>query len=220
MSRLRPLPEAEPPLVLCCPRRDTIVALSKRAAPAPAGSSMATTTAMTADALLRLPDRDGSYELVRGELRRKMAPNFRHFRTDGRVSRVVGNFVDEHQLGIFGSEGGYLLERDPDTVLIPDLSFVRAERLPPEDEQSGYPPLAPDLAIEILSPSDSALEIEKKVETYLRAGVRLVWVVNPVAQSITVHTPDRVARTLFAGDTLDGGDVLPGFAIPVAALFV
>jgi Uma2 family endonuclease len=180
---------------------------------------MSATTLVAAEDLLRDPEREGRFELVRGELRERAVPNYRHGRVAVTTTIVLGGFVRRHELGDLISEGGYVFERDPDTVFLPDLSFVRADRVPPLDQQQGYPDLVPDLAIEVLSPSNTALEVAEKVHIYLETGVRLVWLLNPRQRSVTVHTPDRVARTLDEGDTLDGGDVLPGFAVRVGELF-
>ena len=180
---------------------------------------MSTTATITAEELLRDPEREGRFELARGELLERLMPNYRHGRIASRSNRVVGNFVDEHGLGDFISEGGFVFERDPDTVFLPDLSFVRADRVPPVDQQQGYPELVPDFVIEILSPSNTVLDTAERVRIYLATGVRLVWLLNDHQRSVTVHTPDHVARTLFEDDVLEGGDVLPGFAVRVGALF-
>jgi Uma2 family endonuclease len=103
-------------------------------------------------------------------------------------------------------------------VLAPDIGFVRADRLPPRGERGPGVPLVPDLAVEVLSPSNTATEIGRKVRIYLDAGVRLVWVADPIDVSVTARTPDRSARVLPADDVLDGGEVLPGFAVRVGDL--
>jgi Uma2 family endonuclease len=113
----------------------------------------------------------------------------------------------------------FVLMRDPDVVLMPDVSFVRADRLPPHEAREGVMPLAPDLAVEILSPSNRARELAQKVELYQRAGVRLVWMVQPRRRAVTVYPLGAEQRTLDETGTLDGGDVLPGFQMSVADLF-
>jgi Uma2 family endonuclease len=109
--------------------------------------------------------------------------------------------------------------RDPDVVLMPDVSFVRADRLPQHEAREGVMPLAPDLAVEILSPSNRAREMAQKVELYQRAGVRLVWMVQPRRRAVTVYPLGAEQHTLDETETLDGGDVLPGFQMSVADLF-
>ena len=91
--------------------------------------------------------------------------------------------------------------------------------MPPEDEWEGFPQLAPDLVIDVLSPSNSALEMEERVALYLEAGLRAVWIFNPRRRTVTTHGPGGVARTLLADDPLEGGDILPGFRMVVAEAF-
>jgi Uma2 family endonuclease len=181
---------------------------------------MATTAALlTVEEFAAIPESAGRFELVRGALRPMMAPLYDH----GIVVMAFGSrllrFAGQDDLGDVMTEVGFVFERDPDTVYLPDIAFVRADRRPPPDERRHYVEMAPDLVVEVLSPSNTANEIAEKVEIYPRAGVRLVWLVNPSRQTVTVHTPDHVARTLFAADTLDGGEVLPGFAVRVGELF-
>jgi Uma2 family endonuclease len=162
---------------------------------------------------------DGRHELVSGELRSRVSPNFAHFKLTGRLDRWVGGFVDEHGLGVFGPELSILFTTDPDTVLIPDLAFVRADRVPPEDQQTGLARLVPDLVIEVLSPDNTAQEMDEKVQIYLEAGVRLVWIVNPKRRSVTVFAADGTVRSVLPSGMLDGNDVLPGFALAIDRLF-
>ncbi|MBA3416853.1 MAG: Uma2 family endonuclease [Chloroflexia bacterium] len=178
-----------------------------------------TTTLMTAEDLLLMPDDGRKLELVRGELHVMAPVNFEHLEFVGWLQFKIGGFVYANSLGIIGPEGGFVLDRRPDIVLAPDLAFVRADRLPPMADRTSYAEMSPDLAIEVLSPSNRAQEMLDKVLLYLEAGTRLVWIFDPNREAVTVHTPDRVARTLLVGDTLDGGDVLPGFSLPVAELF-
>lgn len=174
---------------------------------------------VTAEDLLLLPDDGNTYELVRGELLVMAPVNYVHGRLVIWLGRKVGDFVEAHHLGDVTSETGFVLARRPDIVLAPDISFIRAERVPPITSQTSYVELAPDLAIEVVSPSNRAQEMLDKVLLYLEAGTRLVWMFDPNREAVTVHTPDRRSRTLLTGDTLDGGDVLPGFALPVADIF-
>jgi Uma2 family endonuclease len=99
------------------------------------------------------------------------------------------------------------------------VAFVQASRLTGGVPGRGYLPLAPDLAVEILSPSNTAAEMARKLADYFGHGTRLVWLVDPDAREITVHAAGAIPRLLRDADTLDGGDVLPGFSTPVAALF-
>lgn len=186
---------------------------------------MATQTAvetprMTADDLLEMGDDAKLHELVDGKLVARAMSSIRSSALAIRVAVALGNFVYQHDLGLVGgADGAYILKQDPQTVRIPDVSFVRVDRLPPLDQQFRFLALAPDLAVEVVSPSDRANDVTEKVREYLDAGVRLIWVVHPEQRMVTVFTPDHTARLLYEDDTLDGGDVLPGFSIPVAELF-
>ncbi len=110
------------------------------------------------------------------------------------------------------------MERDPDTVKAPDFAFVGYERLP-DPLPEGYVPLVPDLAVETRSPHDTAREVAEKVEEWLAAGVRLVWVIEPKKRTITTHRAGRPPQVLTVNDTLDGEDVLPGLDVSVARIF-
>jgi Uma2 family endonuclease len=179
--------------------------------------STSTASLMTADDLDRVPD-DERGELLRGVML-PVAPVRRvHWKVTGKFDRSLGNYADANRLGDVGPEAGFLLERDPDTVLAPDISFVAAGREWPDDAL-GWPEMAPDLAVEVLSPSNTRREIALKVEIYLRAGVRLVWVADAEARTVVVHAAGRPPRTLGVGDALDGEDVLPGYRLPLADLF-
>lgn len=132
----------------------------------------------------------------------------------------LASYVRQHQLGkAVGGDPGFVLARDPDLVLAPDIAFVRANRLEPDRDQVRFFQLSPDLAVEIISPSESSTDVAAKVLMYLNAGVQLVWEVQPRLKTITVHYPDYTAKTLTIDDELDGGDLLPGFRIPVAEIF-
>jgi Uma2 family endonuclease len=180
---------------------------------------MATTKLMTAEELMELEDDGLKYELMRGELV-TMAPAGR--RSSRLGAEIVGRLlahVKSLGLGeVYGADGGFILARNPDIVLAPDASFVRAERLHDVGED-GYLPLAPDLAVEVISPSERAGHISAKIIEYLDAGVRLIWLVDPRRQTVTVYTPDRTAHILRGPDVLDGADVLPGFNLPLTELF-
>ena len=175
---------------------------------------------MTAEELLRLP-RDGQrHELVRGELRTMPPAGFEHGRWTGRLDRSLGNFVEAHGLGeVVPGDVGFRLATDPDTVRAPDVAFVRRECLLAADRVTGYWPGAPDLAVEVISPNDLYTEVEDKVAEWLEYGTRLVFVVNPRRRTVAVHGPDRPLRLLTVDDTLDGEDVVPGWTLPLRALF-
>lgn len=174
---------------------------------------------LTPEDLLHMPDDGWQYELIEGELQRMAPDNMGHGHVSDNVAYPLSGHARQHRLGRVYTNIGYTLAIDPPTVLGPDISFVRADRVPPIDAQSGFVAMAPDLAVEIVSPSNSAGEIARKVRIYLAAGVRLVWIVDPVSRTVAVHHPDRTGRILIEGETLDGEDVVPGFALPVAEVF-
>ena len=180
---------------------------------------MVVQTLATVDDLLAIPDDGNRHELLRGEIIVSPSPSYRHGKAQSRFAAVLVRYADETGLGVVVTESGFRLHRDPDTVLGPDVAFIRTDRLPPDADDTTYLELAPDLVVEVVSPSNSLAEMHDKVLTYLEAGVRMVLVLEPKRRTVTVHTPDRVARTLVVGETLDGGDVLPGFSVPVADLF-
>ena len=179
------------------------------------------TAPMTADELARLPDDGWRYELIEGGLIRMTPAGGVHGEVGTEVHYHLRAFAGRHRLGrVYAAETGFLIARNPDTVLAPDVAFVRAERLPPRRDRRGFMPIAPDLVVEVVSPSDQEQDVAKKVARYLAAGVPLVWVARPEPRTVTVHTPDEPPRVLRSGDVLDGGDVLPGLALPVGELFV
>lgn len=138
---------------------------------------MATTKLWTAEEIAELPDDDFQYALIRGELHRMPPPKPRHGRIVSLPNRHLYGFVARHGLGTLYDQSGFLFERGPDTVLGPDLSFVQAAHVPADE--NAYPELAPDLVVEVISPSQTGPTIEEKVVIYLAAGVRLVWAIDP-----------------------------------------
>jgi len=175
---------------------------------------------MTAEDLSKLPDDECRHELVQGELLTMSPAGGEHGGLAMDFGIDLGIYVREHRLGrVFAAETGFILHRDPDTVRAPDVSFVRQDRLPRGRLPVGFLPFAPDLAVEAVSPDDSAEEVQEKVRDYFGAGTGLVVVVYPRTRTIAVHRPAGEVRVLGLNDALDGGDVVPGFDYPVADLF-
>lgn len=136
-----------------------------------------------------------------------------------RIDRLVGNFVEAAGLGVtFGAETAFRLKRNPDLVRCPDFAFVGSARIA-EVLRAGANEGAPDLAVEVLSPSNTYTETSRKTAEYLRYGAREVWIVDPESRAVTVHAPRAIPRLLEGADVFDGGELLPGFAVPVAACF-
>jgi Uma2 family endonuclease len=181
---------------------------------------MSTTALYTADDLLRMPERDGvRYELVDGALKVMAPAGGAHGAIVMELATALNQHVRAHRLGrLFSESTGFLLRRNPDTVCAPDIAFVTASRLPAA-LPIGFLQLAPDVAVEVISPSDTVAEVGRKVEEYMQAGVRSIWIVDPSNRTVTVHSPAQGVRILREPDVLDGGDVLPGFRRPVSELF-
>ena len=177
------------------------------------------TALMTAEEFAALPNpADGSrQELVRGKVIQKPPPQGRHGFVASKIDRKVGNFVDDHKLGWIVVESGVILERDPDTVRGPDISFYSIERHPEPPDR--YFEIPPDLAVEVLSPDFRRSQVREKIREYVSKGVKLVWLVDPEAKTVTVYRGSLRGMEYDESDTLDGGDVLPGFTCPIADLF-
>ena len=178
---------------------------------------MATTThLMTAEELAKLPDDGHVYELSRGRLICMSPSGTLSSIIAGKVLVRLGVFVDRERLGLYGTaEGGFTLARQPDTVRAPDVWFVRAERIPGGGIPITFWPGAPDLAIEVLSPSDRFGAVLEKVRDYIDAGTRLVWVIDPESRSAGVFRPHGPVQFIDEPGALDGEDVLPGFSLPL-----
>jgi Uma2 family endonuclease len=181
---------------------------------------MTTRTLVTADELLRMPDDGKRYELIEGELI-KMAPaGYRHTNIGARILGILFQHTEKNDLGeLMNSDGGVFLQRDPDTVRVPDVGFITKERLPPGDGPSGFIDIVPDLVVEVVSPSDRAGQVQAKIEQWIEHGVKLVWLVYPEERSIMVYRSLSEFLVLHEGDTLTGDPVLPEFSCPVAEIF-
>ncbi len=167
-----------------------------------------------------MPDDGRRRELVDGEVIETAPAGFEH----GDVALGIGASLRSHVrrdgLGkVVAAETGFLLARSPDTVRAADAAFVAAHRVPPADQRSGFLEMAPDLAVEVVSPSDRAGAVLAKALAWLDAGSREVWVVYPAARTVAVHSPGGHVRLLAGPDRLSGGDVVPGFETTVADLF-
>jgi len=158
-------------------------------------------------------------ELLRGEPIETTPVSLRRFSIVGGLQRELDVFVRDHDLGIVGGEGGFVLSRDPDTLLAPDVAFIRQDRLPPDDIWDSFPELIPDLVVEVVSPSDRAVDVYGKTRVYLAAGVKMVLTVWPKNQTVKVERPTRPVITLGIDDTFDSDDVLPSFTLAIVRIF-
>ena len=182
--------------------------------------SSTTTKLMTADELLMMPKDGFHYELVRGELKRMSPTGDVHGSVTMALASPLYQYVKLNQLGkVYAAETGFKLESNPDTVRAADISFVSMERVQAAGRIEGYRSGAPDLAVEVLSPGNTKREMAEKVEAYFAAGARLVWIVNPKLKNVTVYRSLTDIATLTEKDMLEGGEVVPGFQIPVAEIF-
>jgi Uma2 family endonuclease len=180
---------------------------------------MVTTKLMSVEEFEAMPNDGKRYELVRGELVLMPPPGYEHFRVIGLVSHYLNLFVLPRGLGVVGSDGGFVTARDPDTTREPGVAFIAAERVPTGEDAFRAVRAAPDLAVEVRSPSDSMQDLIDKANEYLAAGARLVWLLDPITRIVIVKTPDGAERTFGVADQLDGGDVLAGFTLRLSEIF-
>lgn len=179
-----------------------------------------TRTSMTADELWRMPDDGYRHELIRGELTMMTPAGGEHGEIAFTIGLLLGTYVKTKQLGkVVAAETGFIIARDPDTVRAPDAAFIARQRVPAAGLPAGFIPFAPDIAVEVLSPSDSQLDVDEKIDQWLAAGTASVWVVNPRGKTVTVHRSGRDPRILREHDVLEGEEVCPGFSVNVAELF-
>jgi Uma2 family endonuclease len=177
----------------------------------------------TADDLMRMPDDGKRYELVQGELVEMPPPNRGHALLSARLLIAIGSFAQAHDLGeVTGADGAFWLHTDPETgletVRVPDVAFTTKVRksTAPDKIYRG----APDLAVEVISPSETFTMIRRKLRDYFAYGVRRVWLVYPDARSIEVYrNAEDEPVILDVEGTLEGGDLLPGFSLKVKEVF-
>ncbi|MDT5293894.1 MAG: hypothetical protein QOJ76_774 [Acidobacteriota bacterium] len=176
---------------------------------------------LTADELFAMPEDGFRYELVKGELKKMPPAGSEHGAIIFNLSILLGQHIKENNLGQgFGAETGFKISSDPDTVRAADIAFIRRERIPETGIPKNFWQTAPDLAVEVLSPGDTYEEVDEKVEDWLDAGARAVWVVNPRRRSVNVYRSMTDVTRLSDADELEGGDVVTGFRCKVSEIFV
>ncbi len=180
---------------------------------------MAVRHLVTAEELERMGSPDFGYELVRGELVPVTPAGREHGALTAFLIAELSLFVRPRALGRVYNELGFRLFTNPDTVRAPDVSFVSRDRELAFKGRRGFVTGFPDLAVEIVSFDKTVAEVSAKAAEYLEAGTPLVWVVDPDSRRVMVHRPGHGVTTLSVADTLDGGDVLPGFRLPLSRLF-
>lgn len=168
--------------------------------------------------LLAMPDDGKRHELVAGELIELPPPILEHGETQANVGRILGNFVLPRKLGKVFTEAGFLIASDPDSVRAPDVAFISARRIA-AGRLPAYFAGAPDIAVEIVSPSSSEPEALARALMWLDAGSAIVWMLYPDSRSAKVYRPGRNVAILGADGVLDAAPVLEGFSARVADLF-
>ena len=175
---------------------------------------------VNAEDLLRLSGDGTRRELVRGEVHTMTPAGNIHGRIAINLTTPLDSYVREHELGtVYAAETGFKIASDPDTVRDPDAAFVSRARVETVGDIEGYWPGAPDLAVEVVSPNDSYAALEEKVADWLRAGTRMVVVVEPRGRTVSVRRSITEVVVLAEGDVLDGDDVVSGWALPVVEVF-
>lgn len=178
------------------------------------------TRPLTVEDLYSKPDDGFKYELEAGRLVREPLPGARHGRVVARLTRLLDEFAERHRLGVVvAGDPGFILSRGPDTVRGPDVAFVSRVRFERVGDVASAFPEAPDLAVEVLSPSNTPAAVHGKVADYLAAGTRLVWVVDPATRTVAAYRSLLAPRVFGEDEKLDAGDVLPGFGPRVGELF-
>ncbi|HSB27424.1 MAG TPA: Uma2 family endonuclease [Pyrinomonadaceae bacterium] len=178
------------------------------------------TKPMTAEELLQLPRGRFRYELINGELKTMSPSGHNHGRIVTRLSSPLAQFVWDNELGeVYGAETGFKLTSNPDTVLAPDIAFITKRRVEEVGDTKGFWCGPPELAVAVMSPDDSDVEVKAKVTQWLEFGAKEVWVVNPTSRTVTTYRSELERMTLSEQDELQGGNILPGFRIALSKLF-
>jgi Uma2 family endonuclease len=174
----------------------------------------------TAEELFELPSDGLRYELIKGRLLMMSPAGGRHGRLAIRIALLLGNHVDAHRLGVvLAAETGFRLSVDPDTVLAADVAYVERRRYAGVANESHYLPLAPDLAVEVLSPSDRFARVEAKVLTWLDAGCRLVLVVDPESAAVHAYWSQQRIKIYQQHESIDCSEVVPQWILHVGEIF-
>jgi Uma2 family endonuclease len=182
--------------------------------------SATSTALMTAEELMELPDDGFRYELINGELEKMPSPGPPHGRIAFRLSVHLGQFILGHELGEgFANDTGFKLTSNPDTVLAPDFAFITKERFAQVYKTEGYGAGAPDLAVEVLSPSDRPGKVKQKIARWLSLGAKQVWIVDPKHSTVTIYRSPSDAKTFSGSDYLEAQDLFPGFRLSLDKIF-
>ena len=180
---------------------------------------MTATQLVTAEELYQMGS-NAPYELIEGVLKAVSPSSSKSSVIGMRIGSAVFTFVDARGPGyVTGEGGGYILSHDPATVVAPDVGFYRKDRYPGGVPESGYYPMPPDLAVGVISPTDRKADTAQKQALYAKAGVPLVWWVDPERKTVTVSRLGQAPDIVDISGVLDGGDVLPGFELKAQSIF-
>jgi len=174
---------------------------------------------MTAEELLQLPRDDFRHELINGELITMPLPGTPHGRFAVRLAGPLLQFVLDNDLGEVYDHSGWQVTVNPDTVLGPDVAFVSKQRLQDAGDVKGYWPGPPDLAVEVLSPSDRPYRVKPRISQWFGYGVKQLWIVNPKDRTVTVYRSTSDATTFSGDDYLEAPDLFPGFGLSLDRIF-
>lgn len=170
------------------------------------------------EAFTDAPDKRGrAFELINGEIV-EVSPTEFHASIVARITLRIGNFVEQYRLGRIGVEPRHKMPDDDHNAYLPDFAFTSRETALPIVKRGAVPRM-PDLAVEVKSPDDSNVALREKAAYYLANGSRMVWVVYPEQQLVEIYQPNADIQMLTANDMIDGGEVLPGFTLPVRDVF-
>ncbi|MEZ6137882.1 MAG: Uma2 family endonuclease [Pirellulaceae bacterium] len=174
----------------------------------------------TAKHLAAMPDDGKRYELIKGELTVMSPAGGRHGRIAVRINKLLAIHVDDNHLGAtFAAETGFRIASNPDTVRAPDGAFVEQRKMEQLDDDTGFLPFAPDLAVEVISPNDSFAAVESKAFTWLDAGSKLVLILEPESKTAHVYRSRADIRIYSVGETIEVSDVVLGWELAVADVF-
>jgi len=181
--------------------------------------SATSTALMTAEELMELPDDGFRYELINGELIKMPPPGSPHGRIAFQLSVYLGQFILEHGLGQGFTEIGFKLTSNPDTVLAPDLAFLTSECFAKGRDTEGYWLGPPDLAVEVLSPSDRPGKVKQRISRWFSFGAKQLWIVDPKHSTVTVYRSPSDSTTFSGSDYLEAQDLFPGFQLSLDRIF-
>jgi len=176
---------------------------------------------LTAEEMFDLPQNERKAELIKGEIIYMAPTGGVHGVIGIRLGWRLGQYVEQNDLGVVcAAETGFVLEREPDTVRTPDVSFISKDKIPETGIPEKYWNIPPELAVEVLSPSECMSDVLDKVNEYFQAGTKIVWVIVPKTETVIVYRPDGSVKRLTKDDEVDGEDVVTGFRCPINEIFL